>query len=85
MCGSCATSGRPCRADGRVLILEIVLSDDDSPHVGKDGDIRMLSLSGGGMERTPAEYQTLLEKSGLTTARILPLPGWASVIEAVPN
>ncbi|GAB1820817.1 methyltransferase [Herbidospora sp. RD11066] len=72
-------------ADGKVLILEIVLSDDDSPHVGKDGDIRMLSLSGGGMERTPAEYQTLLEKSGLTTARILPLSGWASVIEAVPN
>ncbi|WP_308169770.1 methyltransferase [Acrocarpospora catenulata] len=71
-------------ADGRVLILEIVLSDDDSPHLGKDGDMRMLALTGEGMERTRAEYQTLLEKSGLTTARIVELPGWASVIEAVP-
>jgi hypothetical protein len=71
-------------SDGKVLVLEIVLPDDDSPHVGKDADMRMLSLIGEGMERTRTEYQTLLEKSGLTTSAVVELPGWASVIVATP-
>lgn len=69
---------------GRVLVLEIVLPDGDEPHVGKDGDMRMLSIIGDGMERTESEYRTLLEKSGLSVSRVIGLPGWASVIEALP-
>ncbi|GAA0428980.1 methyltransferase [Acrocarpospora corrugata] len=71
-------------ADGRILIVEIVLPDDDSPHVGKDADMRMLALLNGGTERTRTEYQTLLEKSGLTLSEIVELPGWASAIVATP-
>jgi len=68
--------------DGRALILEIVLPDDDTPHVGKDADMRMLALTGEGMERTLTEYRRLLEKSGLALTRVVELPGWAGVLEA---
>lgn len=68
--------------DGRVLILEIILSDDDTPHVGKDADMRMLALTGAGMERTESEYGRLLEKSGLVLTRVIDLPGWAGLLEA---
>jgi SAM-dependent methyltransferase len=67
---------------GRALILEIVLPDDDVPHVGKDGDMRMLALTGEGMERTESEYVSLLERSGLRLNRIIELPAWANLIEA---
>ena len=70
------------RPDGRILILEIVLPDDDVPHVGKDGDIRMLALTGEGMERTESEYRALLQRSGLRLQRIIELPAWANLIEA---
>ncbi len=69
--------------DGRVLLLEMVLPDDDSPHIGKEIDLRMLTLLGG-KERTRSEYATLLGKSGLSLSRVLPLPAGASLIEAFP-
>ncbi|GAA1014641.1 methyltransferase [Acrocarpospora pleiomorpha] len=69
---------------GKILIVEIVLPDDDSPHVGLDGDMRMLALIGDGMERTRTEYQTLLEKSGLALSEIVELPAWASAVVATP-
>jgi hypothetical protein len=68
--------------NGKVLLLEIVLPDEDVPHVGKDGDMRMLALTGEGMERTRAEYAALLDESGFRLDRIVELPGWASLIEA---
>lgn len=68
--------------DGSVLVLEIVLPDGDVPHVGKDGDMRMLALTGEGLERTRSEYALLLERSGLELKRVMDLPGWASLLEA---
>jgi hypothetical protein len=50
--------------DSRVLLVEIVLPDDDSPHPGKDLDVRMLSMHSG-QERTRAEYEALLREAGL--------------------
>ncbi|WP_067184079.1 methyltransferase [Microtetraspora niveoalba] len=70
-------------ADGRVLLLEMVLPDDDSPHIGKEIDLRMLALFGG-RERTRGEYAELLRASGLALSRVLPLPAGASLIEALP-
>ncbi|MFC0863060.1 methyltransferase [Sphaerimonospora cavernae] len=70
--------------DGRVLLLETVLPDDDSPHIGKEFDLRMLALFGSGKERTRDEYAALLGKSGFTLSRVLPLPVGASLIEAIP-
>ncbi|HLU72025.1 MAG TPA: methyltransferase [Nonomuraea sp.] len=74
---------RAMNPDGRVLILEIVLPDDDSPHVGKDVDIRMLAVFDGGTERSRAEYAALLAGADLRLTRVVALEGPASLVEAV--
>ncbi|MDH2430082.1 methyltransferase [Sphaerisporangium sp. TRM90804] len=70
--------------EGRVLLVEMVLPDDDRPHFGKDLDMRMLSLFGQGRERSRSEYTVLLEKAGLTVTGVTPLPFNASLVEARP-
>ncbi|MFC6085387.1 methyltransferase [Sphaerisporangium aureirubrum] len=70
--------------DGRLLLVEIVLPDDDQPHFGKDLDIRMLCIFGQGRERSRSEYTVLLEKAGFTMTDVVELPFNASLIEARP-
>lgn len=72
------------REDGRLLILEMVLPDEDEPHVGKDMDMRMLALFDGGTERTRQEYAVLLEKTGFRLTEVFDLSAGASLVEAVP-
>ncbi|MEU4548161.1 methyltransferase [Nonomuraea dietziae] len=72
------------REDGRLLILEMVLPDEDEPHVGKDMDMRMLALFDGGTERTRQEYSVLLEKTGFRLTEVVDLSAGASLVEAVP-
>jgi SAM-dependent methyltransferase len=67
----------------RVLFLDMVLPDDDSPHMGKEVDMRMLSLFGNGRERTRSEYTRLLRRSGLEVVGITGLALSTSLIEAV--
>ncbi|WP_067488140.1 methyltransferase [Actinomadura hibisca] len=69
---------------GRVLVLEYALPDDDRPHVGLDGDIRMLALFGDGAERTRAQYGALLERADLRLDRVIDLPGGVALLEARP-
>ncbi|WP_051458475.1 methyltransferase [Microbispora sp. ATCC PTA-5024] len=70
--------------DGRVLLVEIVLPDDDTPHFGKEIDMRMLGLFGQGRERSGSEHAALLEGAGLRLSGTTPLPFHATLIEAVP-
>ncbi|WP_449062415.1 methyltransferase [Planomonospora algeriensis] len=70
--------------DGRVLLVELVVPDDDRPHISKDVDMRMLALFGEGVERSTSEYAELLGKAALRFERQIELPGGASVIEALP-
>ncbi|MCW2881150.1 MAG: hydroxyneurosporene-O-methyltransferase [Sphaerisporangium sp.] len=70
--------------DGRLLLVEIVVPDDDTPHFGKDLDMRMLGLFGQGRERSRSEHTTLIEKAGMRVSDIIPLPFNASLIEATP-
>ncbi|MFJ7277128.1 methyltransferase [Kitasatospora sp. NPDC098663] len=69
---------------GRVLLLDMLLPDDDRPHLGKELDMRMLALHQGGRERTEAEYFGLLREADLTVRRVVELPFALSLIEAVP-
>lgn len=69
---------------GRLLILEMVLPDEDVPHIGKDVDMRMLAIFDGGAERTRGEYAALLEKGGFSMAQVIELTAGASLIEAIP-
>jgi cyclopropane fatty-acyl-phospholipid synthase-like methyltransferase len=67
---------------GTLFVLEMVLPDDDSPHPGKDMDIRMLAVFDGGMERTRQEYTTLLRAAGFRLAEVIPLPGSFALVVA---
>jgi hypothetical protein len=69
-------------ANGRVLVVEVVLPEGNEPHFGKLMDLEML-VSPGGVERTANEYLQLLESSGLRMTRIIPTKSAYSMIEAV--
>lgn len=70
---------------GRVLLVDMVLPDDDRAHLGKDLDMRMLALFGGGRERTESEYHDLLARADLRGRQVAELSALQlSLIEAVP-
>ena len=71
-------------AHGRALFLDILLPEDDRPHLGKELDMRMLALYDGAQERTQGEYLALLAQAGLRPRRIIELPYALSLIEALP-
>jgi hypothetical protein len=70
------------KPDGKLLIVETVLPEDDAPHMGKMLDMMMM-LVPGGEERTPSEYAALLEPNGFRVNRLVPTASAVSVIEAV--
>jgi O-methyltransferase/methyltransferase family protein len=66
----------------RLLIVEFVLPEGNTPHFGKLVDMVMLALPGG-EERTADEYRTLLDAAGFTMTRVVPTASDVSVVEAV--
>jgi hypothetical protein len=83
----CLTILGNCRAamgpDSRLLIVETVLPEGNTPHQGKLQDLVMLVLPGG-QERTEKEYAALLGKAGFRLRRVVPTTSVVSVVEAVP-
>ncbi len=69
---------------GRVLVCEMVVTDDPEPTPAKMLDIEMLVMTVGGKERTEAEFAELFASSGLRLNRIVPTARPVAVIEAVP-
>ena len=78
--GNCRRAIGP---DGRLLIVETVLPEGDTPHQGKLQDLVMLVFPGG-QERTEAEYAELLGKAGFRLNRVVPTASVVSIVEAVP-
>lgn len=78
---------RNCRramdTQAKLLLIERVLPVGGEPAIGKMVDITMMVLTGG-MERTEAEYASLLAQAGFALRRVLFTHSAASVIEAVP-
>lgn len=78
---------RQCRAamnkNGKLLIIDAVLSRDNAPHPGKWKDLMML-VCYGSRERTEEEFRNLLRQSGFNLKRVIPLPLPDALIEAVP-
>jgi hypothetical protein len=70
--------------DGRVLLCEMVVTDEPGPTPAKLLDIEMLVMTVGGKERTSEEFGALFAASGLRLSRIVPTGRPVSVIEAVP-
>jgi hypothetical protein len=68
--------------DGRLLLVEAIIPDDDSPHLAKDLDIRLITiLPGGG--RTESEYARLLTRAGFRPEPASGLAGTDSVMAAI--
>jgi hypothetical protein len=77
-----ANCRRAMHARGRLLIVEMVLPEGDTPHPGKLLDLMML-VGPGGRERTEQEYVALLGKAGFRLTRVVPTSSAVSVVEAV--
>lgn len=69
------------KPDSTLLLVELVLPDDDSPHPGKLIDLEMLANIGG-RERTAAGYRELLAEAGFEMTRVVPTASPASIVEA---
>ncbi|MGI5195750.1 methyltransferase [Streptomyces sp. CA-288835] len=65
----------------RVLVIEAVVPDGGEPHLAKMSDLTMLGMAPG-MERTRAEYESLLNAAGVGIDRVVPTSTPYSVIEA---
>ena len=70
-------------ANGRVLIIEIIVAEGDAGLAAKDLDITML-LFLHGRERTEREYRDLLHKADLRLVQTMPTVSRFSIIEAAP-
>ena len=69
---------------GRVLVCEMLVSDEPGPTPAKLLDIEMMVMTVGGKERTPEEFGELFAASHLRLNRIVPTGRPIAVIEAVP-
>jgi hypothetical protein len=65
----------------RLLVIDSVLDEGNSPSFGKMTDILMM-VSAGGKERTRAEWETLLGRAGLRIRKIRATVSPHSIIEA---
>ncbi|WP_084478164.1 methyltransferase [Nocardia jejuensis] len=68
-------------AESRLILIEIVLPEGNTPHLGLLTDLNLLALFGG-KERTEQQYRDLFTEAGLTIERVLPTGGPAGIIEA---
>ena len=79
---------RNCRKamgkNGRVLIVETIVPETNSPSFSKLLDINMMVMTSG-RERTRSEFHTLIEAADLRITRIIPTLAPQSIIEAIPR
>jgi len=68
---------------GKLLIVEVVISEDNAPSFGKIFDLQMLIGAPGGKERTRSEFEDILGRSGFKLKRVIRTVSHFSIIEAV--
>jgi hypothetical protein len=70
-------------ANGKLLLVECVVPTGNAPSISKDFDITMMTFPGG-IERTEAEFRTLLEKSGFELTSVTPTSTMVRIVEGKP-
>ncbi len=70
------------RGNGKILLVEAVLSQGNDPHLGKLIDIEMLAMPGG-RERSEPEFAELFKEAGLRLNRVIQTQAPLWVLEAV--
>ncbi|WP_428965041.1 methyltransferase [Micromonospora fluostatini] len=68
---------------GKLLLMESVVPEGNTPHSSKLVDLWLLLLVGG-RERTEAEYRKLLSDAGFALSKITETPAGVAIIEADP-
>jgi hypothetical protein len=76
---NCRTAITP---DGKLLVIEMTIPDDNHPSPAQLLDLNMLVMTGG-QERTVIEYEALLAQAGFRLTRIIPTGTPFHVLEAV--
>ena len=74
---------RQMPAEGRLLVVEMVIPEGNAPSFGKLMDLEMLVLLHS-YERSEAEYRELFKRSGFKLTRIVSTKSAYSVLEGVP-
>lgn len=75
---------RACRqamaADGRLLVIELLIPPGNGPSYAKSQDVNMLTNLGG-RERTEVEYGALFTAAGFALTTTIPIHGELHLIE----
>lgn len=83
----CRSILRHCRdsvsENGRVLIIDAVVCEDNEHSLVKGIDLLMLTASDG-RERSEQELVSLLASAGLQLLRVIPTPSLLSILESAP-
>ncbi len=72
---------RAMSSGGRLLLVDPVIPPGNTAHFGKLLDLEMLVLTPRGRERTRAEFQDLLKRSGFRLRRVVATNTHLSVVE----
>ncbi|OBK87208.1 methyltransferase [Mycobacterium sp. 1165178.9] len=75
---------RAAPEQARLLLVELVLPDDDIPHLANFVDFTMLVMVGG-RERTESEWRRLLAAGGFALDNVIPTGGLYSLLDARLN
>jgi hypothetical protein len=76
--GHCAAAAAE---DGRVLVVDQVVTDRPESAFSKIMDLEMLAMTPGGRERTEPEFRKLFQQAGLVLTRVVPTDSVVSIIE----
>lgn len=69
--------------NGKVLVVDMVITDAPESAFGKLIDIEMLAMTPGGRERTAEEFEALFAQAGFKVARIIPTQSPVCIVEGV--
>lgn len=79
------TVRRAMSPSSRLLVAEMLMTEDDRPSPSKLLDLEMMVALCDGKQRTSAQFQALFSQAGLTLSRVVPTASPFSLVEARPS
>lgn len=70
------------KPDSRVLIIEMLIPELNTPSLGRLWDLEALVVTTGGRERTREEFSQIFEQAGLRLNRVIPADAHTHLLEA---
>lgn len=79
-----STCRKAMKQNSRLLIVERLLPEPNTPSLAHEFDVHMMVVAPGGRERDVPSYERLLTRAGLAKSLVIPLVLDVSVIECRP-